>query len=486
MPVVNVLLAIDAAGGIGLAGYIPWKGTPFSNADLAHFKALTMNNIIVMGRKTFDSIGRKPLPGRLNVVVTRSSSVRTGSLSDVNLIFAKSVQEAIGLADIFDVSVIGGAEILQEVFNDNLWDYIYVTRVPHDYGCDVTIEIPTNCKLVDVKDLLHHPYRYSGGIVEKYKRTDSTLEGSGLIAGNVLTSGRSGSTQLVCADASYINVLKEVLRTAQMKKNRTGVDCLSIVGARIEFELSRGDKRVVPLLVGRAIPFKTVWYELVWFLRGSTDTTYLKEHNIKIWDANSSREYLDSVGLTSYEEGELGPVYGKQWRTFGGDQIEQLIARLRTDPSSRRHIVSAWNANQIAEMALPPCHMMFQIVVGSDDKLNIVVTQRSGDLFLGVPTNLASYGILCHMLGLLTGRACGKIVLNIGDAHLYSNHIVQAKRLIQTSEWVRGIPHPEIKFAADHDWSKLDADDLAYRIPITDVEVVDYYPYEKIDAEMAV
>jgi thymidylate synthase len=218
----------------------------------------------------------------------------------------------------------------------------------------------------------------------------------------------------------YHDLLKYVLSQGQEKSDRTGTGTLSIFGHQMRFNLGDG----FPLLTTKKIHFKSVAYELLWFLKGSTNISYLKENNIKIWD-----EWADS-------EGELGPIYGNQWRSWVSsngvkfDQITDVIESIKSNPDSRRHIVSAWNVGEINNMKLPPCHILFQFYV-LNNKLSCQLYQRSADIFLGVPFNISSYALLTMMVADQCGLGYGEFVHTFGDAHIYTNHIDQVKQQLK-------------------------------------------------------
>ena len=214
----------------------------------------------------------------------------------------------------------------------------------------------------------------------------------------------------------YLDLLGEVLEHGARKSDRTGTGTLSLFGRQLRFALEPG----FPLLTTKKLHLKSIIYELLWFLRGDTNVRWLQQQGVSIWD-----EWAD-------ENGELGPVYGYQWRhwrTPGGgeiDQISNVVHSLRSKPDSRRHIVSAWNPADVDRMALPPCHALFQFYVAGG-RLSCQMYQRSADLFLGVPFNIASYALLTRMMAQVTGLAPGEFVLALGDAHLYLNHLEQAR-----------------------------------------------------------
>ena len=225
----------------------------------------------------------------------------------------------------------------------------------------------------------------------------------------------------------YLDLLEHVLENGTEKDDRTGTGTFSVFGYQNRYDLRDG----FPVVTTKKIHLDSVIYELLWFLRGGTNVDYLQEHGVSIWD-----EWAD-------EEGELGPVYGKQWRkweTDNGDQpidqIKQVIENIQENPDSRRHVVSAWNVGELEEMALPPCHLLFQFYVDGD-QLSCQLYQRSADVFLGVPFNITSYSLLTCMIAQVTGLKPGEFVHSFGDVHLYRNHVDQAKTQLERD------PHPK-------------------------------------------
>ncbi len=214
----------------------------------------------------------------------------------------------------------------------------------------------------------------------------------------------------------YLNLLQHILDTGNHKTDRTGTGTQSVFGYQMRFDLAKG----FPLVTTKKVHLKSIIYELLWFLKGETNIAYLKEHGVKIWD-----EWAD-------ENGELGPVYGKQWRSWEGkdgkviDQVSELIEQIKKNPDSRRLIISAWNVGELSEMALMPCHNMFQFYV-ADGKLSCQLYQRSADVFLGVPFNIASYALLTMMIAQVCDLKPGEFVHTFGDVHIYNNHMEQVK-----------------------------------------------------------
>ncbi len=247
----------------------------------------------------------------------------------------------------------------------------------------------------------------------------------------------------------YLDLLNHVLTTGTPKHDRTGTGTVSIFGYQMRFNLQEG----FPLLTTKKLHLKSIIYELLWFLRGDTNIRYLNDHGVTIWD-----EWADA-------NGDLGPVYGKQWRSWGCadgstvDQISQLIDQIKHNPDSRRLMVSAWNVGEVEQMALPPCHCLFQFYV-ADGKLSCQLYQRSADIFLGVPFNIASYALFTMMIARATGLQYGEFVHTFGDAHIYTNHLEQCR--LQLSREPRPLPtmtiNPDKKdiFSFDYDDFVLD------------------------------
>jgi thymidylate synthase len=217
-------------------------------------------------------------------------------------------------------------------------------------------------------------------------------------------------------ETQYLDLLRDILANGVAREDRTGTGTIGVFGRQIRFDLSQG----FPLLTTKKVHFKSILIELLWFLKGDTNIKYLKDHGVKIWD-----EWAD-------ENGDLGPVYGKQWRSWAApdgrsiDQMAALIENLKVNPYSRRHVISAWNPAEVEDMALPPCHCLFQFFV-ADGKLSCQLYQRSADVFLGVPFNIASYALLTHMVAQAVGLEVGDFVHSFGDVHIYSNHLEQVK-----------------------------------------------------------
>lgn len=250
------------------------------------------------------------------------------------------------------------------------------------------------------------------------------------------------------ADKEYFELSKKVLKEGIKKGDRTGTGTLSIFGDQRRYDLSKG----FPLLTTKKVNYAAVLHELIWFIQGDTNIKYLVENNVNIWNAWPYEEYTKSPEYNGETEkefiekikssdefakkwGELGPVYGKQWRDFGGvDQLMKVVEQIKNNPNSRRLIVSAWNPTEVDNMLLPPCHSFFQFYV-VEGKLSAQLYQRSGDIFLGVPFNIASYATLIHMIAYISNLKVGEFIHTIGDAHIYLNHVEQINEQLSRSDF---------------------------------------------------
>ncbi len=279
---------------------------------------------------------------------------------------------------------------------------------------------------------------------------------------------------------AYLDLLRTVLENGEDRTDRTGVGTRGIFGAQLRFDLSRG----FPLVTTKKVHTRSIIQELFWFLGGHTDNAWLRERGVTIWDEWSTAEQCARFGRRA---GDLGPIYGHQWRNFGAtenadgtfqndgvDQISALVDEIRRNPASRRLIVTGWNPAEANRVALPPCHTLFQFHVSGNGRLSCQLYQRSADLFLGVPFNIASYALLTHMIAQVCGLGVGDFVHTFGDAHIYKNHFEQVK--LQLSREPRALPtlrlNPDVK------------DLFAFRFE--DVAIDGYDPYPGIKAPVAV
>lgn len=261
----------------------------------------------------------------------------------------------------------------------------------------------------------------------------------------------------------YLDLMRHVQKKGCKKEDRTGTGTISVFGYQMRFDLGKG----FPLVTTKKLHLRSIIHELLWFLKGDTNTKYLHDNKVTIWD-----EWAD-------ENGDLGPVYGRQWRSWptasGGhiDQISQVISQIRNNPDSRRIIVSAWNVSELEKMALPPCHAFFQFYV-ADGKLSCQLYQRSADIFLGVPFNIASYALLTMMMAQVTGLKPGEFIHTLGDAHLYVNHLEQTKEQLSRK------PYPRPSMLLNQSVSSL------FDFTFEDFELINYQCHPHIKAPVAV
>ena len=292
-------------------------------------------------------------------------------------------------------------------------------------------------------------------------------------------------------ERQYLDLINLILEKGVNRKDRTGTGTRSIFCPPV-MRFSLKENRV-PLITTKRVPWKVVIKELLWFLRGETDAKILSDDNVHIWDGNTSRDFLDKRGLTAYREGLIGPGYGHQWRHFGGewdetktpnsnggiDQITEVIHLLKTDPFSRRLVVSAWNPTETEKMALPPCHNYFEFYVTpakERNSLSLHYHMRSNDVFLGAPFNIFSYAVLLRIIAAKVNMCSNELVVTLGDAHLYANHIEQAKRQLLRDP----LDFPTMEMSSD-------VTDLPFeKISVEHFSIANYSPHAAIVAHMAV
>ncbi|XP_022896009.1 putative bifunctional dihydrofolate reductase-thymidylate synthase isoform X1 [Olea europaea var. sylvestris] len=510
----QVVVAATQSMGIGKNGKVPWR----LHSDLKFFKDVTVTtsdsskkNAVIMGRKTWESVPleHRPLPGRLNVVLTRSGSFDIATAE--NVVMCGSMNSALELLagspyclSIEKVFVIGGGEILKETLNAPGCDAIHITEIEGNIECDTFIPAINNS--------VFQPWYTSFPLVEnkiRYSFTTYVRVRNSVVADcnppNDVTHSGPGSARIGYKtftflpkmiferheEYKYLRLVEDIISNGTLKDDRTGTGTLSIFGYQMRFNL----RKSFPLLTTKKVFWRGVVEELLWFLSGSTNAKVLQEKGIHIWDGNASRDYLDSIGLTEREEGDLGPVYGFQWRHFGArytdmqadytgqgfDQLMDVINKIKNNPNDRRIILSAWNPSDLKLMALPPCHMFAQFYVASGE-LSCQMYQRSADMGLGVPFNIASYALLTCMIAhvcdsmskSITDLSPGDFVHVIGDAHIYRTHI----RPLQDQLQKKPRPFPMLKINSEK--KDIDSFDAA------DFELIGYDPHEKIEMKMAV
>jgi len=497
--------------------------------DKNYFKEITsatpneeFNNVVMMGRKTWESIPIKyrPLKNRMNVII--SNEKYNEYRKNKNIFVFKTLDlalEAFRFKNGFSyfwktflynqIFIIGGGRIYNEILEKYKKKEInvrtmYLTEI-EDKDLDMTkMNNPIYFKMNEIDKLFIKKSQYKTletnfksdylkKNVKKLGLSFNVYEGLIKIKGdevgiyddyydfNILNL-MENSKKFNKEEFQYLKLMDDLINKGDKRNTRNGVT-ISDFGVRMEFNLEN-DK--IPILTTKKMAIKTVIKELLWFVKGSTNNKELQDQNVKIWNGNSSREFLDSRGLTNNKEGDLGPIYGFQWRHSGAkyidcdtdyrgkgvDQLKNCIELIRKDPMSRRMIVCAWNPSDLGMMALPPCHILFQFYVSSDGKLSLQLYQRSGDIFLGVPFNILSYSLLLYMICELTNLKPGKFIHIIGDCHAYETHVDAIK------EQIKRIPNEFPKIKINKKRESLDD------FKLDDFEIIDYLYHDRIVADM--
>jgi thymidylate synthase len=460
-----LIAAIDEQGGLSREGHIPWSHTETGISDLAYFKRVTTGHAVLMGWNTYVSIGRL-LPNRFNIIVTAKHIAEAPPMEEGKCAIFHDPDVAMTYARKWEVQtgnrcyIIGGAQLYEHYLKKYNFIEYRITRIPGVYNCDKFLKFTAEPTLIDLASV-------RGANVNMVRTTQW--------------------------EHGYLDLLRQVLTKGHVKSDRTGTGTISMFSPP-ELRFSLKD-HVLPVLTTKTVALKTgVIPELLWFISGSTDTRKLEAQGCNIWKGNTSREFLDKRGLP-YEEKDMGPGYGFQWRHSGAeykgmeadytgqgvDQLESIITLLKSDPDSRRMLMCAWVPPYLAQMALPPCHILYQVYthicpVTGRRLLSAKMYQRSADAFLGVPFNITSYALLTHIVAELTGCVANELIMTFGDFHIYQNHIEQVKQ--QLSRAPRAFP--KIEFRSN--LSELNIADITEK----DFTIVGYSPYGHIPAPMAV
>ena len=472
--------------------------------DFAHFKEKTSNNIVVMGYNTFKSLPGKNkiniLSNRLNVVISNNhydslvEQIKESNVKSCIMVYKtfdhfyhRLIENKIVYdKDVFknkDIFIIGGS-------------YLY-TYVYDNYNINIIYETITD-NHISIEDYVkdRNKITYFNRVIDD-KKFIKIYSKKGEAEIN-LNMGHKGHTKIKTEyhintyqnketaniqELEYLKLLKYIYKEGVHKDSRNSKVISIFSPPQMRFDLRDG----FPLLTTKKVPWKTVLRELLWFISGSIDNKVLQAKNVHIWDRNSKKKYLQTRGLDHYREGELGPIYGFQWRHFGADykgidndytgegidQLNNIINLIKNDPGSRRIIINSWNVKDLEKMALPPCHVMVQFSVDiTEGCIDAKLTQRSGDMFLGVPFNIASYAFLLHIIGNITGYTPRHFIHDIGDAHIYNNHKEAIVKQIQRPTYK--FPHLKIK-------RKLNTID---DIDETDFDIINYKHHGVIKADM--
>lgn len=466
--------------------------------DMELFKNITTNvnntekkNGVLMGYNTYKSIPNKyfPLDNRINFIISKNnyysvkSDIEHNKFEETYLF--NSIEQCIQYSklksNLENLYIIGGSCIYDEFMKKNYFDEIILNEIEEN------IEIRTD----NIKDLNYFPE-----LRENWKKINKELFLEKNVVYNInktvipelkfnkiiYNNSLDNSYKFISDELNYLNIIKDVLENGEDRETRNAIT-RSKFGLRMEF--NNIDKKF-PLLTTKKVFWKGIVEELLWFLAGNTNSNDLVKKGVKIWEGNSNRKYLDDNKLKNYEEGDCGPIYGFQWRHFnanyygldknyenmGIDQLKNCIDLIKNNPTSRRIFMTAWNPTQLNEMVLPPCHVSYQFYVSSDNKLHCQMYQRSGDLFLGVPFNIASTALLTSLIAKVTNKIPGNIIIILGDAHIYNNHIDQIK--IQLDREPYEFPSLNIKNTYEN------IDDYS----VEDIELLSYYSHSIIKAQM--
>ena len=461
---ISIVVAFCKKFGIGNNGEIPW----IIQKDLCNFYSLTKNSIVVMGRATYFSISpeKRPLKNRLNIVVTNTPEKYDEGINLVFLPLHLVVDIVMTLRDKYDKTFIIGGQSLYEYFMDKC-RYIHATYVEKLYDCDRYFPQFKNFELVE----------YSAQHFDEGEKCNYRFL-------KYVTTKKSHG------ELGYLSLLRDIRDNGNIRSDRTGTGTLSVFGRQMRFDVSE----CIPLVTTKFVSWRVVIEELLWFLRGNTDSKTLEAKGINIWRGNSTRKFLDDRGLAHYREGDIGPMYGFVWRHCGAeyrgcdadysgkgvDQFANIIHLLKTDPFSRRIILTSYDVASLDGGALYPCHgisIQFYVEVVNDTSyLSLHMVQRSSDTFLGLNLNVISYSVLLYIVAKLVDMKPKEVVISISDAHIYSNHLAQVNTQLSRQ------PYPFPKLIISDDILKKDIHDW----DLHDFELIGYLYHPMIKAPMAV
>lgn len=460
----NIIVACDNNFGIGNNGSLPWA----FKQDMLYFRNITSTNqilplinkspnIIIMGMKTFESIGFKSLPNRVSFVITSKKIENSDTVK-----YFSNFYEALNYSSNYlnsDVWVIGGSSIYNMAIRHWACHKIYLTQIDNIFNCDTFLDFNMN----NIKWTNELPINDLNILDNKtYKLTFK----EGIVNHNVETQ--------------YLETLYNVLINGEKRMTRNGYT-YSKFNKTISWDLKDG----FPLLTTKKMFWKGIVEELLFFIRGDTDSNKLSEKGIKIWEPNTRRYFLDNLGL-DYPEGEMGPMYGYQWRYFnkpypvtndynnGIDQLQNIINEIKNNPTSRRLIMTDFNPVQVSQGVLYPCHSIVIQFYVEDNKLNCSMYQRSGDLFLGIPFNIASTSLLLCIIAQLTNLEPSKVNLIIGDYHIYEKHYNQVLEQLKRTSY--NLPKINIK--------KFNSLKEVEESSLDDYQLIDYASHPTIKADM--
>ena len=474
----KIIVAFDSKNGIGKDGSIPW----LLKSDLKHFKTVTSystnplkQNVVIMGRKTWESLPSRPLPNRFNIVLSRTPRNFNGALNAISIDNALEKLSTIENINMDNIFIIGGESLYEETIKMDLCEKLYITEVYDKYDCDVNFpKIPESYEITSVSKFKEENGIHYRNIVYTNRNYFRAMFNNKYIWKNV-------------EEEIYLSVLDELLKSGNENIDRTGVGTYSLFGKMFKYDL--GD--TFPLLTTRRQFMRGIFEEFMFYLSGKTDNKILQEKKVHVWDGNTSREFLDNNNLSHYPEGDLGETYGFNFRHYGAeyktcdenykgqgfDQLANVIDLIKNNPNSRRIIIDLWNSSTLHKAALPPCLCKYQFYINTNDKkLDLMIYIRSSDYFLANNWNAATGALFVHLICNLEGidLTPGTLTVVTGDTHLYTSHVDQAKENIIRK------PRPFPKLIVKN--KKQNIEDFTYE----DIELIGYKPYPSIKASMAV
>jgi len=469
--------------GIGYKGNIPWN----SKIDLNFFKNITSepnkNNILIMGSKTWDSLPYKPLKDRINVIISNKERSNFKNYKDYNIILFNDIYKALNyftksynlLSSDFNpilnlnlksennnnIFIIGGENIYKQTIN--LADEIYLNIINKNYDCDRFFPpIPSQFNINNISTVYDNQIKSEIDFIHYDKK-------------NIINDNEN----------EYLNSIKKIIKFGFYTEERTGTGIIKYPGINMRFSLSNNN---FPLLTSKKMFVHGIIHELLWFLKGQTNNKILQNNNVHIWDDNTSSSFLKNNNLP-YIEGDAGPIYGFNFRHFGAnyidcntnysgqgfDQVNYVINLLKNNPQSRRILINLWNPTILHQQSLPPCHLLYQFIV-NDDKLSCILYQRSGDIGLGVPFNIASASIMTYIFAHLSNLKPFELIHYIGDAHIYNDHIQPLKQQILREPF----PSPKLFINPNKKFNSID--DFNF----DDFIIKGYLSHDKINMKMSI
>ena len=491
----NIIVAIEKNNGMGYQNKIPW----YLKNDLKHFSSITTSqnsnkNVVIMGRKTWESIpsNYRPLKNRINIILTKNNENVQVDSSMNDCFIKNSLQHALDFCNslsINEIFIIGGSQLYNEAINHKLIKNLYITEIYRKFDCDTFFpSIDSNLfELVSVSKFMNESMILNDSNEDVHYRF---LKYQRINDNKVLPlwqQPHSEPSWKNYEEYQYLDMLRYILDNGIERNDRTNVGTISTFGKQFTYDLSD----TFPLLTTKKMFTRAIFEELALYISGSTDNKILQEKNIHIWDGNTTREFLDSRGLTDYEEGDMGETYGFNFRHYGEvyegcqydyynlgfDQLNYVVDQIRTNPTSRRIIINLWNAATMHKAALPACLCMYQFYVDTkNNKLNLQIYIRSSDFFLANNWNTCTGAFLVHMICNLKdiNLTPGNLSVITGDTHLYLSHIDAVKQNLERE------PRPYPKLVIKEQKDKLE--DYTW----SDFKIIGYNPYPNISAPMAV